>query len=295
MPSTSSTFTKVLNNSAFCTLAADLQSTLRPFRAAGEKVVFVPTMGALHAGHQALINAARGISSQVWVSVFVNPTQFNQPSDLAAYPRQLDADRRLAAEAGAAGVFAPDFQEVYPNFQPDTVPEVDYGLLTSTLEGQQRPGHFNGVVQVVRRLFELVDPDVAMFGEKDYQQFAVVSELVRREKLSVEIVGVPTVRAADGLALSSRNVRLSEDARRSALRLSEEIKAVACAPNPSLAASQAFVRLSADPLIAPEYLSVVAADTFENWTPELSTAARVLVAAQVGGVRLIDNIAVRPA
>jgi pantoate--beta-alanine ligase len=284
-----------LNNSALFSRAKDLQFALRPFRAAGERVVFVPTMGALHTGHQALISAARGISSQVWVSVFVNPTQFNKPSDLAAYPRQLNADRRLAAEAGAAGLFAPNFQEVYPGFQANTVPEVDYGLLTSTLEGHQRPGHFSGVVQVVRRLFELVEPDVAMFGEKDYQQLAVVSEMVRREKMGIEIVGVPTVRAADGLAMSSRNVRLSEDARRSALRLSEEIKAVACAPNPNLAASLALAKLAADPLITPEYVAVVAADTFEQWTPELSTAARVLVAAQVGGVRLIDNIAVQPA
>ncbi len=293
MSSNSSAFTKVLKNLLVLTSGRAVQSAVRAAHAGGRSVVLVPTMGALHAGHQALIREGRKRSSEVWVSIFVNPTQFDDPADLNGYPRQFEADCKLAQEAGATGVFAPSLAEVYPDGfvgQFSTL-EVNYGRLTSELEGQDRPGHFDGVVQVVRRLFELVEPDVALFGEKDFQQLAVIADLARRENLGVEVVSVPTVRGEEGLALSSRNVRLSQAARKAALLLSAKIKAVARAPQPLAAADIAFAELADHPLIAPAYFAVVESDTFAPYDPENPRPARVLVAAEVDGIRLIDNVA----
>ncbi len=166
---------------------------------------FVPTMGALHAGHLSLVEQARKNHPTVVVSVFVNPTQFNDPNDLKCYPRTLDADLALLEEAGVDYVFAPSVEEIYPTTDPRTF---DFGQLDKVMEGATRPGHFNGVAQVVSRLFEIVKPRKAYFGEKDFQQIAVVREMVRQLGMPVEIVACPIVRDTDGLALSSRNTLL---------------------------------------------------------------------------------------
>lgn len=293
MPPSSSAFTKVWNNLLVLSSGSAVQSAARVAHARGLSVALVPTMGALHDGHLALIREARKRTPEVWVSIFVNPTQFDEPLDLDRYPRQLVADCKLAQEAGATGIFAPSVEEVYPSgFSGQfSSPEVNYGLLTSAVEGQGRPGHFDGVVRVVRRLFELTKPDVAFFGEKDFQQLAVIKDLVRRENLGVEIVSVPTERDGEGLALSSRNVRLSKAARKAALLLSEKINEVARAPEPLAAADIALGELAAHPLIAPAYLTVVQSESFAPYDGENSGPARVLVAAEVDGVRLIDNVA----
>ncbi|MBO7188486.1 MAG: pantoate--beta-alanine ligase, partial [Tidjanibacter sp.] len=184
---------------------ADLRSALATHK--GEQIGFVPTMGALHAGHLSLVERARKECGVVVVSIFVNPTQFNDKGDLAAYPRTLPADLELLSPIGPDYVFAPSVEEVYPT--PDTR-EFDVGMVDKVMEGASRPGHFNGVGQVVSKLFDFVEPHKAYFGEKDFQQIAVIKELVRQMGSPVEIVECPIVRDADGLALSSRNTLLDE-------------------------------------------------------------------------------------
>ena len=170
---------------------------------------FVPTMGALHAGHAALISAARKRSNHVVVSIFVNPLQFNDPKDLEKYPRTPDHDRELALAAGASEVWFPTVEEIYPS-NPELVKA---GPIGEVFEGFSRPGHFDGVLTVVKRLFDLVQPDFAIFGEKDFQQLFLIKQMVRNFNLPIEIIAHPTIREADGLALSSRNIRLSSEDR----------------------------------------------------------------------------------
>ena len=184
----------------------DLQAELTVLRAQGKKVGLVPTMGALHVGHASLVKRSVSENGVTVVSVFVNPTQFNDKNDLAKYPRTLDADCRLLEDCGAAFAFAPSVEEMYP--QPDTR-EFSYAPLDTVMEGAFRPGHFNGVCQIVSKLFDAIQPDRAYFGEKDFQQLAIIREMVRQMNYKLEIVGCPIVREEDGLALSSRNKRLS--------------------------------------------------------------------------------------
>jgi pantoate--beta-alanine ligase len=258
----------------------------------GGPVVLVPTMGALHDGHRQLVREARvlaGADGVVVVSVFVNPLQFGPGEDLDRYPRTFEADLAACAEEGADVVFAPAVAEVYPGGDP--LVTLDPGPLGSVLEGAARPTHFRGVLTVVAKLFGLVRPDLAVFGQKDYQQLVLVRRMVADLCLGVDVVGVETVRESDGLALSSRNRYLSADERRSALALSRALRAGAdaAADGPTAVLACAQEVLVAAPEVAVDYLALTG--------PELGPApehgpARLLVAARVGTTRLIDNLAV---
>lgn len=248
----------------------------------------VPTMGALHAGHEALFSAARARCAVVVASIFVNPMQFSQQSDLARYPRRLEADLALCERHGVDLVWAPDVTDVYPDGPVQVW--VTAGGLADQLEGPNRPGHFDGVLTVVTKLFAAVRPDRAFFGEKDYQQLILVRQMVRDLGQQVEVVSVPTVRDPDGLALSSRNVLLSPAERERARSLSAALRAGRDAAGPAAAVLAAAGKV----LAAAEGVDV---EYLELRDPQLgpvpvSGPARLLVAARVGSVRLIDNVAV---
>jgi pantoate--beta-alanine ligase len=249
-------------------------------------VSFVPTMGALHDGHVQLLKHARPLGDTLVGSIFVNPTQFAPGEDFDAYPRTFDADLERCAEAGVDVVFAPTVQTMYPTGLDDTV-TVDPGPLGTILEGALRPSHFRGVLTVVAKLFGLVRPDVAVFGEKDYQQLTLIRHMSRELALGVEIIGCPTVREPDGLAMSSRNLYLSAEERQRAAYLSAALRAgVAAGPHGAdvvLAEAQAVLASAA---ITPDYLVLT---NPELGDVELGTDARLLVAARVGTPRLIDN------
>jgi pantoate--beta-alanine ligase len=252
-------------------------------------IALVPTMGALHDGHRALMRTARELADVVVVSIFVNPLQFGANEDLDRYPRTEDADLRACAAENVALVFAPAPDVVYP--APPQV-TVRAGQLGEQFEGASRPGHFDGVLTVVAKLFNLVAPDVAVFGEKDYQQLALIRQLVHDLDVPVHVVGAPTVRERDGLALSSRNRYLSADERAAALALARALHAGAARATAAdvLAAAQAVV--DGEPGIRLDYLALVDATTLEPVTDEFTGAARLLVAAYAGTTRLIDNVAV---
>lgn len=259
-------------------------------------VGLVPTMGALHAGHVALIGAAVAEGMGPVVSVFVNPLQFDDPGDLAAYPRRRDDDLALAEAAGALACFAPSVEAMYPRGRPQVT--VDPGPLGGVLEGASRPGHLGGVGTVVAKLLAAVRPDRAYFGEKDYQQLVLVRRLVSDLSFPVVVVGVPTVREPDGLALSSRNDRLSPAERAAAPALHEALQAGRAelleGGAPSAAASVMAARLAREGLVTPDYAVVRAAgDLAEVDDAGGPGELRLLVAAWVGSVRLLDNLGVR--
>jgi pantoate--beta-alanine ligase len=263
-------------------------------RTLGSPVVLVPTMGALHGGHRALIRRARelaGPDGSVVVSVFVNPLQFGAGEDLDRYPRTLLADVLIAAEEGADLVFAPPAVQMYPRPQLVTV---DPGPVGRILEGESRPGHFSGVLTVVAKLLQLTRPDAAVFGEKDAQQLALVRRMAQDVDLGVEIVGLPTVRDPDGLAISSRNRFLSPAERQTALLLPAALRAgqeaAHAGPAAVLKAAGEVLAATADPPLRLDYLALVDPDTFEEAGEDYAGPARLLVAARVGTTRLIDNI-----
>ncbi|MFL6160207.1 MAG: pantoate--beta-alanine ligase [Marmoricola sp.] len=274
---------------------ADLRSALDATlgdRGRSGSVAFVPTMGALHAGHVALIERARsevGADGAVVVSIFVNPTQFAPGEDLDRYPRTLDADLEACAAAGADVVFTPAVDEMYPA-GPDDGVTVDPGPLATALEGASRPTHFRGVLTVVAKLFGLVRPDVAVFGQKDYQQLALIRRMAADLCLGVEVVGADTVREDDGLALSSRNRFLDADQRREAAVLSRALFAARAAAGRGAEAALGAARaaLRASHLVDLDYLEITGPDL--GPAPP-SGEARMLIAAKVGSTRLIDNIA----
>ena len=252
-------------------------------------VALVPTMGALHEGHRTLVRAARQAAGSVVVSVFVNPTQFGPGEDFERYPRTWDDDLAALAEEGADLVFHPRVEEVYP---PGAVGvTVDPGPLGSVLEGAVRPGHFAGVLTVVAKLFGLVRPDLALFGEKDYQQLTLIRAMARELALGVEVVGVPTVREDDGLALSSRNRYLDEGQRAAALTISAALRAGAAAGPQGADAvlAAAGAALDAEPSLVRDYLELTDPDL--GPVPPAGPA-RLLVAARAGTTRLLDNVAV---
>jgi pantoate--beta-alanine ligase len=260
--------------------------------AGGARVGFVPTMGALHEGHRSLMRRARqevGDGGAVVVSVFVNPTQFAPGEDLDRYPRTLEADLEACAAEGVDVVFTPAVGEVYPAGFVGPV-TVDPGPLATILEGASRPGHFAGVLTVVAKLFGLVRPDVAVFGEKDYQQLALIRRMVADLCLRVEVVGAETVREPDGLAMSSRNRYLDTDERLDAVALSQALFAARDAAGRGAAAALGAARaeLRRTHLVDLDYLEITAPDL--GPAPEAGPA-RMLVAARVGSTRLIDNIA----
>ena len=254
----------------------------------------VPTMGALHAGHRSLVERARRECATVVVSVFVNPTQFNDKTDLKNYPRTPEADLRLLEEVGADYVFMPSVEEVYP--EPDTR-TFDFGMIDKVMEGATRPGHFNGVAQVVSRLFDLVKPAKAYFGEKDFQQIAVIREMVRQLRIPVEIIPCPIVRGEDGLALSSRNTLLDTDHRTAAPYIYKVLKAAvekSHQTTPDQLAAWVTAQVESNPLLKVIYFQVVDAATMQQVrTWEESPAIQGCIAVQAGDIRLIDNIKLR--
>jgi pantoate--beta-alanine ligase len=264
-------------------------------RTGGGRRVVVMTMGALHEGHATLIRAAREQAGQgqVVVSVFVNPLQFGEGEDLDRYPRTLDADLALAAKAGADAVFAPATDEVYPGGEPQV--RITAGPMGERYEGASRPGHFDGMLTVVAKLLHLTAPDVALYGQKDAQQLVLIRRMARDLNFPVEIVGVPTVREQDGLALSSRNRFLSADDRETALALSRALFAGREASGTGRLPAPAAVRAAAHQVLAeagltPDYLALIDPDDFTEASDDHTGEAILAVAAKVGTTRLIDNI-----
>ena len=269
----------------------DLQAGLSVLKAQGKKVGLVPTMGALYAGHASLVKRSVNENDVTVVSVFVNPTQFNDKNDLVKYPRTLEADCKLLEDCEATLVFAPSVEEMYP--EPDTR-QFGYAPLDTVMEGAFRPGHFNGVCQIVSKLFDAVKPHRAYFGEKDFQQLAIIREMVRQMKFDLEIVGCPIVREEDGLALSSRNARLSSDERENALNISRTLfKSRTFAATHSVSETQKMVEdaIAAAPGLRLEYFEIVDGNTLQKIGDWNETSYAVgCITVFCGEVRLIDNI-----
>jgi len=242
-----------------------------------DSIALVPTMGALHAGHLELIKRGRELSESVIVSVFVNPLQFENATDLSNYPRDLAGDTEKALAAGATRVWAPTYDEIYPG----EIAKISAGTLGEVFEGRYRVGHFDGVLTVVNRLFNYVKPNYAIFGEKDFQQLFIIKSWVKENNLPIEIVAVPTVRDNDGLALSSRNIQLTPEGRRTALVIS---RALHTGDRKSMLRT-----LATEPNFEVDYAEVIDQETFELALPE-TQFPRGIIAGWVNGVRLIDNM-----
>jgi len=277
-----------------------LRQSVAAWRAAGDRIALVPTMGNLHDGHMALFRQAYKHAKRLIVSSFVNPMQFGQSVDYERYPRTPDADSEILRRSGCDILFAPDVNEVYPRGLAFAT-RVQVPGFSEILDGEFRPGHFEGVASVVMRLFSIVQPNVAIFGEKDYQQLLVIRRMAADLFLPVEIVGSPTVRAPDGLALSSRNIYLSEDERAVAPKLYEELRRVAVAIDTDDESAKDLQALETEARrnlrafgFKVEYFTIRSANTL--LTPSLSESELViLVAARLGRARLIDNTrATRP-
>lgn len=275
---------------------SELKSLISGYKQENKTVGLIPTMGALHAGHKSLVDRARKENDIVVVSVFVNPTQFNNKQDLATYPRTEERDCALLEAAGCDVVFMPAVEEVYP--EPDNR-QFDLGAVAEVMEGAHRPGHFNGVAQIVSKLFGFVEPDRAYFGEKDFQQIAVIRKMVQLEGFKLQIVACPIKREDDGLALSSRNVRLTAEQRQLAPNIYRVLKE-SCnfAKSHTVAETEKFVvdSLNALPQMEVEYYSIVDALTMQpvsDWAGADSITGCITV--YCGEVRLIDNIAYKKA
>ena len=269
----------------------ELRAELAAQRQAGKKIGLVPTMGALHEGHASLVRRAVAENDIVVVSDFVNPTQFNDKNDLLKYPRTLEADCELLEKEGAAYVFAPSVEEIYP--EPDTR-QFSYAPLDTVMEGKYRPGHFNGVCQIVSKLFMIVEPDKGYFGEKDFQQLAIIREMVKQMQFPLEIIGCPIVREADGLALSSRNARLTDEQRQQALNISRTLfQSKEYAVSHTVAETQQFVEdaIAASEGLELEYFELVDGTTLQKISRWEETDYAVgCITVFCGEVRLIDNI-----
>jgi len=276
--------------------AEELREQVADWRRAGDHVALVPTMGNLHQGHLSLVEIARERAERVVVSIFVNPTQFGAEEDLDAYPRTLELDKRKLRRAKVDLVFVPDVDTIYP-FGVDNATSVRVPVLTEELCGAFRPGHFDGVTTVVNRLFSLVQPDVAVFGRKDYQQQLVIRRMVDDLNIPVEIVTGPTVREDDGLAMSSRNQYLTDDERKIAPKLHEQLAEIAATlaggERGFRALEEQAKRALGEAGFSPDYVTIRSADDLGE--PEEDTAAFVvLAAARLGSTRLIDNVEVSP-
>jgi pantoate--beta-alanine ligase len=272
-------------------LVARTRAALQDALAAAGRVALVPTMGALHDGHRALLRAARPLGQTVVMSLFVNPTQFGPGEDFAAYPRDEPADLAVAEADGVDVVFAPSVEEMYPGGAGETV--VDPGPLATILEGVDRPGHFRGVATVVTKLFGIVRPQRALFGQKDWQQLVVIRQVTRDLELGVEVVGVPTVREPGGLALSSRNAYLSNGDHELARTLSTGLRAARFAYRAGERDERRLVGTARAALgVEPQYLELREAGALAPYDP--ASPAVLLVAARVGRTRLIDNVSLFP-
>ena len=276
------------------TKIADLKATINQHKVNGKTIGFVPTMGALHEGHLSLIRTAKEHCDIAVVSIFVNPIQFNNPEDLRTYPRTLEADCEKLQTVGCDMVFAPSTEEMYPEPATETY---NFGELEAVMEGPQRPGHFAGVATVVHRLFNIVEPKKAFFGEKDFQQLAIIQSLVKQLSLPVEIVPCPIVRADDGLALSSRNMRLSAEARKIAPQIYATLKnSVEKSHTASVEEVKKYVidTLVNLKVFEPEYFEIVNDTTLQpikNWSEAQGVVG--CIAVWLDGVRLIDVIRFR--
>jgi pantoate--beta-alanine ligase len=273
--------------SARASLKEAIVSKLKP----GSTIGFVPTMGALHEGHLALVERAHKENEIVVVSVFVNPTQFNNPTDLEKYPRMLEADAKKLEELGFSTVlFAPSVEEVYP--ENDTYDPIDLSGLDKVMEGKFRPGHFQGVVHVVRNLFQIVEPNNAYFGQKDFQQLAIIRHMTKSLKFNINIVGCDTLRQSNGLAMSSRNLRLNEQQKEDALILFktlDHIKKHKDSFKPQELRSLA-IQFFQESNLELEYLDIVDAANLSSLQNDWSEQSVCCIAAFCGDVRLIDNM-----
>lgn len=272
------------------TKVTDLKAYLNTQKQGGRSVGFVPTMGALHEGHASLVTKAKQENDLVVVSIFVNPTQFNNPDDLKKYPRTIEKDTALLSGLGCDAVLIPEVSEIYPeDFQ---LPEISLGVLDEVMEGEHRPGHFKGVIQVVYRLFQIVEPDRAYFGLKDFQQIAVIRHMTHFFNLPVEIIAVPTLREVDGLAMSSRNLRLNADERQKAVHISKTLyKAKSWS---EIKTPEETRRLAIDYFqtggLELEYFEIVDPITLQSLQDQWVPGAVACIVAYAGEVRLIDNM-----
>ena len=276
----------------------EVRSLCQLWREKGESISFVPTMGCLHAGHLSLINKATSLAEHVVVSIFVNPLQFDDAEDLLKYPVTLEEDKAKLAEVGVELLFTPDAKSFYPEGESN-VEQVELGEITSILEGAHRPGHFAGVATVVKRLFEIVQPNTAIFGDKDFQQLMVIKQLVEKFSLDMEIIGMPIFRENDGLAMSSRNVRLTETNRNKASEIYRQLESIKSSINESnnlglsdfTTLEQNACEYLATAGFVPEYVAIRQMNTLLplKSPDELKV---ILIAAKLGKIRLIDNILV---
>ncbi len=270
------------------------RALMAKWRHQGDRIGFCPTMGALHAGHLSLVDHARGQCDRVGVSIFVNPTQFNQATDLAAYPRPLEADLAMLREAAVDAVFVPEVHEIYPLYPAPASVRVEVGELGERYEGADRPGHFSGMATVVSILLNVTQAHSAYFGEKDFQQLMIVNALVRDLMIDTQIVGVPTLREAGGLAMSSRNVRLSDQARIEAQVIHQALQAaqLRAAQGATVGEAEEALRdhLASCSSFAVSYAQLVDPMTLLPVSPEVRHGNyRALVAGVIEGVRLLDN------
>jgi len=276
----------------------EAQSLCQKWRDEGESISFVPTMGCLHDGHLSLIDKAKSLADHVVVSIFVNPLQFDDINDLLKYPSTLEDDRSKLAEVDVSLVFIPDASSFYPEGE-DNVEQIELGEITSILEGAHRPGHFAGVATVVKRLFKIIQPNFAIFGDKDFQQLMVIKQLVKKFSLDINIIGMPIFRENDGLAMSSRNIRLSKSEHKKSSEIYRQLESVKSAikaiTHPVLADFADLEQSTYENLIAagftPEYVSIRQVDTLLP-AKNHDSALVILVAAKIGKIRLIDNILV---
>jgi len=251
-------------------------------------LAFVPTMGALHEGHLSLIEIAKSLSPEVVISIFVNPLQFENSEDLAKYPRPLELDIKLAEGAGASYVWAPTFEEIYPS-DPTIIPAGEIG---NTFEGVHRFGHFDGVLTVVKRLFDLVKPEYAIFGEKDFQQLFLIRKMVADLELPVQIIAAPIIRESDGLAMSSRNIRLSESDRSKAAVISKALGEATLKNGIEAQRATLAKVLASEPDFIVDYAEIIDEESFQV-ASDSSINTRAIIAGWLSGVRLIDNMPMR--
>ena len=271
----------------------DTTGKIQQFRKQGLKIGFVPTMGALHAGHISLIKTCKKQCDIVVCSIFVNPTQFNDKSDYDKYPSTIERDMEMLNDAQCDVLFLPSVKEIYPEgFKNET--QIDFDYIAQILEGEKRPGHFDGMAQVVEKLLRIVQPDKLFMGQKDYQQQLIVAQLIKKRKLKTELVIGTTVREKDGLAMSSRNVRLDAPSRKLAVEISKTLKETKAAirqPKLSIAQIQegGVIRLAKFKGIETEYFEIRNAETLKPAKDKLEKLV-ALTAVKIGGVRLIDNM-----
>lgn len=271
--------------------SSDISAYISQLKSEGKSVGFVPTMGALHKGHLSLIECSKKACDITIASIFVNPTQFNDKGDLERYPRMPETDAELLEKAGCDVIFIPTEHEIYP--EPDTR-VFDFGLLDKVMEGAHRPGHFNGVAQVVSRLFTIVKPDKAFFGLKDFQQVAIICKMVKQMQFPIEIIAAPIIRDTDGLALSSRNMLLNAEQRKSAPLISQTLSE-AQQQTKKLSVNDlkkwVVAKINESPELEVEYFDIVDSLTLQpvnSWTDKSEKFG--CIAVKVGKIRLIDNI-----